>query len=160
LNNTSSIRTSRQKKSWKLWKSFTAGQKLILLEALFFLTLAKLGVKLLPFKQLAKLIGSKAEGYINQDLEIKKLDQLRLVRQMIGVASRNVFWSSVCLDQAIAAKWMLNRRKIKSRLHFGVLKDKQENENILKAHAWLIVNKDFLVTGWVDNHYQEIAVLT
>jgi len=46
-------------------------------------------------------------------------------------------WRAKCLEQALAAKMMLRRRKIANELYLGV---KQE-ENKMLAHAWLQCEK-------------------
>jgi len=47
---------------------------------------------------------------------------------------RRLPWMSQCLVQAVAATWMLQRRRIPSTLYFGLAKDPDAH---LKAHAWV-----------------------
>ena len=57
--------------------------------------------------------------------------------------SRHTFWKSQCLVRAIAAKKMLDRRRIESTLYLGTARDA---EGKMIAHAWLR-SGPFYVTG-------------
>jgi hypothetical protein len=148
-----------QKNYWILWHSFPSGLKRYTFEALVFLLVAKLCIKVFPFKRLAPLLGEKNKTLVQKPISKKKLEKMRLVRQSIALTARNVPWKSLCLDQATAGKWMLNRRGIASTLHFGVLTEKQNNtaSKTLKAHAWLWVHPNYFVTGFTTSLFKEIA---
>jgi hypothetical protein len=64
-------------------------------------------------------------------------DQLAVAAR-IGWAVRGLGqrlpWMSQCLVQAVAATWMLRRRRIPCTLYFGLAKDPEAH---LKAHAWV-----------------------
>jgi hypothetical protein len=49
----------------------------------------------------------------------------------------------VCLPQAMAAKWMLRRRRTPSTLYLGL---RREEKTSLTAHAWLRAG-DEIITG-------------
>lgn len=149
-----------QNNKWKTFKSLTKSQKLASLEAFFFLFFAKLAVKTLHFKILARFLGTaQRKAEVVEYLTPSQLEVIKTVKSAINMAIRNVPWRSVCLDQAIAAKWMLKRRKINSALYFGVLpNEKREPSRPIDAHAWLMASKSVIVTGNTSTNFSVIAV--
>lgn len=85
---------------------------------------------------------------------------LHLAR-MIGGAIRSAVnytpWESVCLPQAVAAKWMLKRRRIPCTVYLGVMKDDNKPDK-LAAHAWIRCGQAIL-TG-AKGHRQYTVVST
>jgi hypothetical protein len=116
--------------------------RLFLLEALFWLGWAKLLLLTVPFRWIAPRLGrTMAES---PDL---LTDAERLLVQRVGWAvqavARHVPFGFVCLPQAMAAKWMLRRRKMPSTLYLGL---RREKKACLTAHAWLRAG-DKIITG-------------
>lgn len=111
--------------------------KLLLGEAIAFLFLAKLLILILPFKHCIKTFNN--EKCIVQDLDV---NQLKGIRNAVSRANKLAFWKNICLVKSFAGKWMLQRRKIQSKLFLGVNID---NKKELVAHAWLKVG-EFEVT--------------
>ena len=106
-------------------------EKLLFLEALGFLYLAKLMLLLLPFRWCLALI--RERGLLDrQPLQ----EDLLQIKRAVGRANRLAFWKNVCLVQSVAARWMLRRRKIHSEVIFGV-KPGEESSPIM-AHAWVV----------------------
>ncbi len=130
--------------------------KLFLLEILFFLSLSKACIKLFSFKTIFKYIGKKTDSIGVAPSQNIDRSTLQGLHHYITKISKHLPWGAVCLDQAIAAKWMLDRRNISSVLYFGVMKD-GDVKNFLKAHAWLMVG-DYCVTGDGYEQYKLIAV--
>ena len=114
-------------------------QKFLIIEAYLYLLLARAAVLLLPFKRVASLIGSKGESPV----EAVTSDIPAQVQWSIVTASRYAFWNTLCLTQALAAKFMLNRRGIKSTLYLGTTRPSDEK---FLAHAWLRCG-EMIVTG-------------
>jgi hypothetical protein len=112
-------------------------EKVLFLEAVFFLFTAKILLRLFSFKFCLKLLSCKK--CIKNERSIKYLKGLKTA---LYRANRLAFWKNVCLVQSFAARWMLNRRGIKSQLSIGVAHD--ENKK-LKAHAWLSAGQIDLV---------------
>jgi len=50
-------------------------------------------------------------------------------------ASRRLPWHTVCFHEGLAAHWMLRRRGLPSRLHYGI---RQQGDR-LTAHVWVDV---------------------
>ena len=104
----------------------------LMLEALIYLAWARV-MKLLPFSRLKLTFGKP----MTETPHVHDLAQERLIRRIseaVRVMSRHTIWESQCLVQALAARKMLERRRMDSTLYLGTAKDKQGN---LVAHAWL-----------------------
>jgi len=55
----------------------------------------------------------------------------------IRVIAGRTPWRSMCLEQAIAAKVMLRRRRVPNTLYLGVARGPSAGEPPMIAHAWL-----------------------
>lgn len=117
-------------------------------EAIACLALARVAVIALPFRVLARRLGVRhAETPANVSVDPAS----GRVAWAIAAAARRAPWRSECLEQAIAAKAMLRRRRIASTLYLGVARDP------FAAHAWLRVG-DTNVTGGRDvSRYAVVA---
>ena len=97
----------------------------------------------MPFSFLSKQI---LTAKIKSSTQNKSTSQfLHGLTFYIPIIKKHLPWTSVCLDQAIAVRWMLNRRNTSSKLFFGVMKDKNAS-NMMKAHAWLMA-EEYCVIG-------------
>ncbi len=138
------------------WRRRTRIERMLLLEAFALLGLARLAVLILPFKWLAVSLGRHMNESGTQ-ISATDLHQARMVGQAIRSAAHNTPWESVCLPQAMAAQWMLKRRRIAATLYLGVAKDETKLEK-LAAHAWLRCG-DVILTG-AASHRQFKVVAT
>jgi hypothetical protein len=118
------------------------GERLLLLEALACLGLARLAILLLPFRRLVPLLGQQQHETPAADTPTFH-PTLQAVARAVAATSRHTPWESACLVQAIAAKLMLKRRGIPSTLHLGVAKE----DNRFMAHAWLRSGSCILTGG-------------
>jgi hypothetical protein len=138
------------------WQRRNRTEKMLLLEAFLFLGMARMGVLILPFRWLAKTLGQ----HMREDKTSVPADDLKLAR-MIGATVRSAAnytpWGSVCLPQAVAAKWMLKRRRIPATLYLGLMKDKTITEK-LAAHAW--IRCDHIILTGANGHHQYTVVST
>jgi hypothetical protein len=115
--------------------TLTFREQLCFSEALFLQLAVGLLLKVVPFRKIPGLfagqrgmteasgIGSEAAGHT-----------LEQVREATRRAGRISPWKNKCLVQSLAARRMLNSRRIGSKLSLGLAKN--EN-NKLMAHAWL-----------------------
>ena len=74
------------------------------------------------------------------------IDSDEITRQVfytIRKVDKYAFWTTTCYTQAIAARLILKRNNIQSKIYLGMTKD--ENGNLL-AHAWTKVG-DKIITG-------------
>ena len=119
-------------------------------EALLGLILAQMLLLVLPFRHVAKWIGTIDD----HRARVECLDQTPVVQQ-VGIAvlraAARLPWSPVCLPRSIVANWMLRRRGIAARVYFGVA----IREGELKAHAWVSTDE-----GYVWNEDLDFTVIT
>lgn len=134
-------------------------RRMLLVQAVLWLALARLALIFIPFRTLAGRFGTvassdKPASTPPAQLDESQLDQARAVGWAVTRAARYVPFRAVCLPQAIAAQAMLSRRRIASVMHFGVMKKPGE---ALAAHAWLNAGP-VEVTGYpVGPEYVEVA---
>ena len=63
--------------------------------------------------------------------------------QAVDRAARRMPWRLVCIHKGLAAHWMLRRRGLLSRLHYGIA----AGENQLTAHVWVSLDDEILIGG-------------
>lgn len=114
----------------------------MLLEALYFMFRAKVCLLIFSFKNCVKLT-----EYPKVTSRSLSKTQLILVKKAISRANYFAFWKNVCLVQSISARWMLNRRQVKSELKLGVTHDKHKK---IIAHAWINVQNIEIVNKGSD----------
>jgi len=135
-------------------------RRALLAEAVACLLAARLALKFIPFPRLARQLGTfvrPADARVTQGGAGAAPDQVRLAEDIgwaVTRAARYVPFKAVCLPQAMAARVMLERRGVKSVMHFGAAKGA---EKPLDAHAWLDA-AGVEVTGYpVAENFAEIA---
>jgi len=106
----------------------------LLLEAVFWLGLALLALRLLPFRQLAPHLGIHRYETPATILALLAAASALTITRAVQRAARNPPWECQCLVQAVAGKAMLRRWGLPSTLYLGIAKDEDAN---LFAHAWL-----------------------
>ena len=111
----------------------------MLVESAAALCAASVAVKILPFSWAIRL-GARPTGptYSNRPTEV-----MSNVRWAIDAAARRLPWNAVCIQRGLATQWMLRRRGIDARLHYGLARDA---ESALTAHAAL--SKAFNLVGF------------
>jgi hypothetical protein len=122
----------------------------LLVEATGAVCVASLAVKLLPFKKAIRL-GSRASV---SACSTNPVDVLSDVRWAIDAATRNLPWNAVCIQRGLAVQWMLRRRGIDARLHYGLTND---DEKVLRAHVWVDALGETLVGGEEAADYVRVA---
>ena len=113
-------------------------EKMLFGEALFFVYSAKVVSAVLPFKICIRMISKELKNESPPDHNF-----LLSLRDALLRAENFIFWKNACLVQSIAAKWMLNRRNIKSTLFFGFNFDEEKK---FIAHAWVQAGDIEIVT--------------
>ena len=121
-------------------------EKMLFFEAILFLFIAKIMLLIFPFKSCLHFLSLKHNKQI-----VWNEQQLQSVKTAVNRANKLAFWKNVCLVQSITARWMLNRRKIPSRLSIGVAHD--ENKKLI-AHAWIKVGNFEIVNKGLN--YKEL----
>ena len=132
------------------------GRKLVLVEAIASLAVARLALLFVPFRTLAAgfgSVGSPLDTPARPAAPVQLAD-IQAIGWAVTRAARYVPFRAVCLPQAIAAKSMLDRRGIACVMHFGVAKN---DDSPLDAHAWLDAG-EIEVTGYpVGPQFVEVA---
>jgi hypothetical protein len=116
----------------------------LLAEATLRLAAARLALILLPFRVVSRRLGAPMQ-HSGEDTPDTLL--LRRVAWAVTVISRRAPWRCKCLEQGIAAKMMLRRRKIANTLYLGLARGADTQ---LDAHAWLR-SGSVNVTGGANN---------
>jgi hypothetical protein len=126
----------------------------LLAETTVWLGLGRLAVAALPFRWIAPRLGQHMAESSHEKGDVASLAVLRRVSWAMRIMSRDVPWGSRCLDQAIAAHYMLRRRGLTSTLYLGVAK---AGEAELEAHAWLRSGPFYLIGGRGRQRYTVVA---
>ncbi|MFC2176409.1 lasso peptide biosynthesis B2 protein [Bacteroidota bacterium] len=96
---------------------------------------ARILVLFVPFKKLAPKMGEHMKETTTPLSEQASETALKIGR-VIKKASQFTPVRSMCFEQAITANIMLQKRGIATTIYFGVLKQKDDG-NEMKAHAWI-----------------------
>lgn len=126
--------------------------KVMALEAVLLLLLAKLLVKYVPMRRWRHRL-STVEEPGGPPFEGRRL--ARKVARVVRRVARHVPFRAVCLPQAMAAQWMLRRRGISSRLFFGARRPlrpatappEERPASGMDFHAWLTVGDACVLGG-------------
>ena len=102
-------------------------------------------VVMLPFKKIASFMGIHVENSNSPYQESSGNDEYKPIGNAILRASGRSPWRTKCLEQALAGKFMLKARGLRSTIFFGVAKNQCDLKS-LRAHAWLVCNGQ-VVTG-------------
>jgi hypothetical protein len=104
-----------------------------LVEAGFWLGIARLAILVLPFRWVAPRLG-RHMARSPEEAGAVSAELLDRISWAVATASCHLPWDCLCLAQAMAGKAMLKRRRVPSTLYLGLVKD---NGAQLQAHAWL-----------------------
>jgi hypothetical protein len=126
--------------------SLSFREKMLFSEAFFFHLIVGLLLKVVRFKWIPRIFAGPERKGADYDTSVG--GQVKRFTQYASMVSP---WKNKCLVQSLAARWMLNRRKIPSQLSLGVAFD--QNRKMI-AHAWLKIF-DFEVVEQSGN-YQEL----
>jgi Transglutaminase-like superfamily len=131
-----------------------ATQRWLLIRAALLLWSTKLGLWLLPFQTLRRLLAKFAP----RPARVPGTDRLSRERVVWAVetAARHMPLANTCLTQALAAQVLLAQRGYPALLRIGVVKG--ENDN-LQAHAWLESGGEVVIGGYELERYKHLATL-
>ena len=124
--------------------------KVMALEAVLLLLLARLLVKYVPMRRWRHRL-STAEEPVGPPPEGRRMG--RKVARVVRRVAWHVPFRAVCLPQAMAAQWMLRRRGISSRLFFGARRrpktapPRDRPASGMDFHAWLTVGDACVLGG-------------
>jgi hypothetical protein len=126
-------------------------RRALLAEALVALAGASAAIRFLPFRRAVKAGARPLSKAAQADSE-------RFVAEAVSgieaVAAR-VPWRAVCFQKGVALQWMLRRRGIDARLHYGVGRDEA---GALAAHVWIAADGMIVIGGEQSPRFRSLAV--
>lgn len=135
------------------YRALTPEDRRILNQAFLALVIAGASLRLLPLRRMVHGLPPEVSpssctpaGHENRTVE--------RIGWAVRVAAGQIPWTVSCLPQAIAAKRLLRREGIVSKLFFGV--DRGEKGD-LEAHAWLMTEDIDVVGGEARDRYTVVA---
>lgn len=120
-------------------------ERLIYIEAAFFLSLAWLAIRILPFRWVVLGMGRHMDSPYSKTTEQKKASTRHLISRAITTMSRHMPFQCACLAQAVACKQMLRIRNISGTVFLGLAP--RNHKHGLCAHAWLLSGDQILTGG-------------
>ena len=126
----------------------------LLVKATLLLEAIKLGMQLLPFRALRRLLDRVADipaGW--QHTTYPSVDKIAWI---VETASRRTPGAKSCLTQALAAQVLLTRGGYPSQLHIGVAKGERGQ---FKAHAWVESEGKVVIGGSEIGGFTPLTVL-
>jgi hypothetical protein len=141
----------------KLLRSFIrlpATQRWLLIRAALLLGVMRLGLWLLPFQMLRRLLARFALG----PTRVPDTDGFSRARVVWAVetAARHMPSASTCLTQALVAQTLLERRGYPAVVYIGVVRDDRDE---LQAHAWVKSEGEVVIGGSQLERYTPLATL-
>ena len=123
--------------------------KLVFIEAYIILGISRMILWRLRFPKVAVMLGKVncESEFTNEGIDIL---QVKRISAAVTTMSKYTFWESKCLVQALAAKLMLRRRKLKATVYLGVAKD---DKGSMSAHAWSRCGTIYVTGGDGSSHY-------
>lgn len=109
-----------------------ASRKWLVAEAVFYLLLARLALRLLPFRKLVWFLERAPKSANLSELQRKELRNE--VSWAITVTAGSLPGETVCFPRGIAAQAMLRRRGIAAKLYYGAATLPGKG---LSAHVWV-----------------------
>lgn len=121
-------------------------------EAGLALTVASLAIAVVPFRRIARSLSRSALG----DKPGVDADAAALrARWAIEACAWRLPWKTVCFQKGLALHWMLRRRGVDSRLHYGVA----QNAGLgLRAHVWVSLSGEPVMGGDGADQFACLAV--
>ncbi|MEO8138761.1 MAG: lasso peptide biosynthesis B2 protein [Gemmatimonadota bacterium] len=122
-----------------------------LVEAAALCTAAGLLIRVLKFRRLAPRLGQHM-SVSPAERDRTAIQTVASVRWAVAAAARHLPWRPVCLPQAIAAQWMLRRRRIPSTLYLGA-----DPASGYEAHAWVRAGTTIVAGGPREDRFAVVS---
>ncbi len=133
--------------------ALSSGERLLYAEAWLQQLYTGLVLKIIPFRRIAVLFAVNTGRENAADINMITPGILLSIRNAILSTTRYTPWKNRCLVQSLAARRMLNHRRIFSQLSLGLAKEEGDN---LIAHAWITAG-DFEIVAR-NGDYKELFV--
>jgi hypothetical protein len=111
-------------------RALSGAERRLIVEAVAALALAAFTIATLPFRRVVRLSAPPIDAAVDHGDQSRSIDK---VRWAVSACARRVPWRAKCLEQAVAAQWMLRRRSVPAAIHYGVAR----HNGGLAAHAWV-----------------------
>jgi hypothetical protein len=122
----------------------------MLAEALLSLSVASVLIRFASFERAVRFASRRALGAS----QTKERSAERVVWS-VKAASARMPWRTVCFHKGIAVQWMMRRRGMDARLHYGIGHGPARD---LEAHVWVTVDRRVMVGGEEARRFNEVAV--
>ncbi len=133
----------------------TTAERWLLIKAALLLETIKLGMWLLAFRTLRRLLTRTAHTPRARLAHAARPSAER-VAWAVEAASRHTPGIKTCLAQALAAQVLLARRGYPALLHIGAVRGEREQ---FEAHAWVETGGKVVIGGSDLGRYTPLAVL-
>jgi hypothetical protein len=124
----------------------------LLLSALFLVSVARLGLCILPVRRVARLLGWLVPGKPETPIDPSLADRVAAAVTHAG----RVVPGATCLTQALAAQVLLERHGVPTRLHIGFFRDGQQ---AVRGHAWVESQGRTVIGGAVPGHWSPLLTV-
>lgn len=131
------------------WTRLSGRERVVLVEAMLELGLARARVALRPFGAVAEAASRSPSAFGDETAGAR-----REIAWAVTTAARRAPWRAKCLEQGLAAQAMLCRRGVPGVLHYGL---KRGAVGDLAAHVWVTVGGQDVVGGAHAAGYVEMA---
>jgi hypothetical protein len=149
----------RFRRNWRSLARMSWSDRLLIAESVGMLAAARTLVKTTAQGRLVARIGGAAPNHdAFADERIARspggphLGAAVRVGSMVERVARFTWWRSMCLEKALAARWMLRRRGIAGTIYVGMARQGEA----FVAHAWL-VGEGRTITGGGQQAYATLA---
>ncbi len=122
--------------------------KLLLIEASIYTLWAFIMIRVFSFKKYLNWLKNPKNDQPSEEI-------IRDVFYTIRKIDKYAFWTTTCYTQAIAARLIFKRKRIKSQIFLGMTKD--DNGNLL-AHAWTKVGNKIVTGGGNLDKYKVLYI--
>lgn len=158
------VRVRRKYRKLQRFSRLPLKDRFLTFEAAIFLAVARTWLLIVPFRKIAETLGTShsapAPKHVLAPVSAEQDEIAAKISEAVQRAAKNVPVRAVCIQQAIAAKIMLERRGIPCVMHFGVARGLPDSGEAIRAHAWLRTT-NVEITGFpVERDYTEIAYFT
>jgi hypothetical protein len=129
-------------------------ERRLLIKAALLLEAIKLGIRLLPFQTVRRLLAQVADARVR----LRRIDSFsaKRVGWAVEIASCHTPGVKTCLAQALAVQVLLRRRGYPALLHIGVVRAGQEQ---FEAHAWVESDGEVVIGGSKLERYTPLTAL-
>ncbi len=131
------------------FSSLPATKKRLAVEAAMALLLARLLTRFVPARlwlPRARADGAPHPGDATASVGTPAPQVPAEIGRAVAKVARHLPFRAKCLQQAMAARWMLRRRSIHPTLVFGVRRN-DTPERKLDFHAWLMLGRETIIGG-------------